>query len=682
MGHRLAMVTGWLGAARRFGVAGVRLAALSHLSLACAAEPAPLADFFRHPAVTVAVMSPAGRHIAALMSGGAEKRQRLVVIDPNNVAAAKVVASFVDADIASVHWVNDDRLVFTVSDRQAPLGDQPGQGLFSVDRQGALPMRRLIKTRQYFLTEPTAAGDRELSVTHWYHSSLRDGSNDVVVGKLLVDARYEITDVALLRLDTVSGRTRVLTEGAPPFTRAWALDRQGVPRVAASANGGKNRLYWKPTADASEWVFLREYDTFADRGDLPAMVGVGADNQMYGVAPADKGADTASLLRIEVQSGELKAQPMVTLAGFDFSGRLAFDSRGQLLGVHFTSDAPATHWYDAKLKAMQQQIDALLPSTNNRIDCGDCADPAVVLVASTSDRQPLVFRLFDARTGKLDTLARARPWIDPAVATSRDLKRFAARDGLGIPLHVTLPRGVTGPAPMVVLVHGGPWVRGGSWRWYAESQFLASRGYVVIEPEFRGSTGYGAKLFRAGWKQWGLAMQDDLADATRWAVAQGLADPKRVCIAGASYGGYAVLMGLIRDPDLFRCGVEWVGVSDIELMYSINWSDSSEMWKAHGMPALIGDREKDAAQLAATSPLKLASKLTRPLLMAYGSDDYRVPLEHGTRMRDAVKPFNPDVEFVVYPGEAHGWMLESTSVDFWGRVERFLARQIGPGAAP
>ena len=201
---------------------------------------------------------------------------------------------------------------------------------------------------------------------------------------------------------------------------------------------------------------------------------------------------------------------------------------------------------------------------------------------------------------------------------------------------------------------------------------------VVIEPEFRGSMGFGSRLFRAGWKQWGLGMQDDLADAAQWAVKQGFADEKRMCIAGASYGGYATLMGLIKHPELFRCGVAWVGVSDIDLLYSNDWSDVSDVWKTHGMPKLVGDRVKDAAQLAATSPLRRAAELRQPLLMAYGSDDRRVPLEHGTKMRDALRPHHRHVEFVVYPGEGHGFMLESSNIDFWTRVDTFLARQLAP----
>jgi dipeptidyl aminopeptidase/acylaminoacyl peptidase len=232
----------------------------------------------------------------------------------------------------------------------------------------------------------------------------------------------------------------------------------------------------------------------------------------------------------------------------------------------------------------------------------------------------------------------------------------------------------------VVLVHGGPFVRGVEWGFSHENQFLASRGYMVIEPEFRGSTGYGSKLFKAGWKQWGLAMQDDITDATRWAIAQGLADPNRIAIAGASYGGYATMMGLLREPGLYKAGINWVGVTDIELMYSIGWSDfmdADNPWVRFGMPRMIGDSAKDAEQLTATSPLKQAHRIKQPVLLAYGEEDYRVPLPHGTKMRDAlISAGNKSVEWVQYEGEGHGWMLEKNDVDFWSRVERFLARHL------
>jgi dipeptidyl aminopeptidase/acylaminoacyl peptidase len=300
-------------------------------------------------------------------------------------------------------------------------------------------------------------------------------------------------------------------------------------------------------------------------------------------------------------------------------------------------------------------------------------------VHAFSDADPGSFLLFNTDSGKFTLLGTALRGVEARQMAQRDLVRYKARDGLEIPAWLTLPKGGKGrKLPMVVLVHGGPYLRGGQWAWDADSQFLASRGYLVVEPEFRGSQGYGWKLFRAGWKQWGLKMQDDVADAARWAIAQGLADAQRVCLAGASYGGYATLMGLIRDPELYRCGVAWAAVTDIGLMYELSWSDMADVWKQYGMPALIGDRVKDAEQLAATSPLQQAARLKQPLLLAWGGDDRRVPIEHGTRLRDALSKTNPDVEWIVYPGEGHGFFKPENRYDFWGRVERFLARQLAP----
>lgn len=230
----------------------------------------------------------------------------------------------------------------------------------------------------------------------------------------------------------------------------------------------------------------------------------------------------------------------------------------------------------------------------------------------------------------------------------------------------------------MVLVHGGPFVRGGEWQWSPDGQFLASRGYVVIEPEYRGSTGFGMTHFMAGWKQWGLTMQDDVTDATHWAISQKLADPKRIAIAGASYGGYATMMGLVKEPNLYRAGINWVGVTDINLMYDVGWSDfDGSDWSRYGMPRLVGDQVKDAKQLEETSPLKQAARITKPVLMAYGGEDYRVPLPHGSKMRDALRAAGKvEVEWVVYPEEGHGWMLEANNVDFWTRVEKFLAKNL------
>jgi dipeptidyl aminopeptidase/acylaminoacyl peptidase len=199
----------------------------------------------------------------------------------------------------------------------------------------------------------------------------------------------------------------------------------------------------------------------------------------------------------------------------------------------------------------------------------------------------------------------------------------------------------------------------------------------VIEPEFRGSTGYGRKHFEAGWKQWGRAMQDDVADAVDWAVAKGLVDPKRVCIVGGSYGGYAALMGLVRDPQLYRCGVAWVAVTDPRLLFRWNFvSDFPDEVRQFGLPVLIGDPVADAAKLAEVAPVEQAARIAAPLLLVFGGNDRRVPIEHGTRMREALRAAGREPEYVVYAEEGHGWQRLENRLDFYRRVERFLAAQL------
>ena len=646
---------------------------LASLALRAAEPLPPLADFFRHPAVSSVVMSPNGLHAAAALAAGPQGRRRLVALNLDDWSKSKVLASFSDADIETIHWVNDERLVFTLSDTQSAYAAQRGEGLYAVDRDGQGPPRLLIQRHWTGVTAP--ASRRELDGSHHLFALLRDGSSDIVVAQQVFDNRWRLHSVTLLRVDTHSAGTRLLTPQAPERSTGWALDAQGQPRVAVARVDGKTRVHAKATADAP-WALLREFEGPAVAVAF-APLAVDRQDRLYAVTTDNNGADTTALVRLELRNASALPQPLLRLDGHDFAGRLVFDANGELMGVRHQAQERGTHWFNAQLQQLQAQVDRLLPDTNNLLDCGNCSAPSKVLVSASSDRQPQLHLLFDVASGTLKPLAAARPWIKAAAMAERTFTHFTARDGLRIPVHVTRPRGsTTGAAPMVVLVHGGPWSRAAGWVWEAQSQFLASRGYLVVEPEFRSSTGYGGRLFRAGWKQWGLAMQDDVADAARWAIAQGLADPNRVCLAGASYGGYATLMGLIRDPALFRCGVQWVGVSDIDLLFASNWHIDEALAADYGLPELVGDREKDAAQFVATSPLQRAAQLKQPLLMAYGGLDDTVTLTHGTKMRSALQAHNPNVEWIAYADEGHGWMLQANRFDFWSRVEKFLDRYL------
>lgn len=644
-------------------------ALLSAATAASAQAPAPppVEAFFQNPAFSAAKISPDGRHVALTVAPKGARTQ-LIVLDVDKLAA-KVVAAPVDSDVDRFEWISDERLVFSMDDRQTAQGDLIlGPGLFAANRDGS-DYRALVDRGQPYVRE--IGERRNLDWFTRFLATTRDkASDDIFVVQRRRNRVGEPEALSILRLNTRTGRTVPYLR--PGNSISWVLDANDVPRATLTYEGGRMAVHYLDPAD-DQWRQLIEFAPYTPEGFEP--VAFGPDGALF--VEAHNGRDKAALYRYDLAKRALDPEPVISLDGYDFNGRFVMD-KTRVLGLHYLSDARATVWFDPEFKALQAKVDALLPGTVNLIDAPLRRGSPQVLLRSFSDTDPGSFMLYHSQTGKLTVLGPAMRDIDPRQMGRRDLVKYRARDGLEIPAWLTLPRDGKGKKlPMVVLVHGGPWVRGGEWKWDADAQFLASRGYAVLEPEFRGSTGFGFRHFRAGFKQWGLAMQDDVADGARWAVAQGVADGNRICIAGASYGGYSAMMGLVNDPELFRCGINWAGVTDVELMYSVVWSDFSLSNRIYDMPVVIGDREKDAAQLKATSPLQQASRIKQPVLLAYGGADRRVPIIHGVEFRNAARKTNQDIEWVEYVEEGHGWFLVKNRVDFWTRVEKFLARNIG-----
>lgn len=624
--------------------------------------------FFQNATFSGAKLSPNAKFVAIRIATK-ESRAQLAVMDIETLKSV-IVATFSENDIGDFRWVNDDRLVFNLTDLQLAPGDRIGApGLFAVNRDGSKYKVLAEQTRSF-----VKSGNMGRALLPW-NTFLSDTisdqrSNDVHVVHPEAFDKGDVDYISLQRLNTLTGS--LLEIDTPLHSRAALMDKYGDPKIAVTGEKNIAALHHKD-AVTGKWVKLVEYDRFASNKLNPVFYG--DDNTL--IVSANNGKDKAALYRYDLEKNKIEANALASSADFDINPEI-ISANGKLLGVRYHIDAEVTQWFDPTMKSIQQIIDAKLPNTVNHLSMAQRAETPFFIVEAYSDTQPTLYLLFNAETKKLTKLGSTNNDIDAKQMALKDMVRYKARDGLEIPAYLTLPKdSAKKNLPMVILVHGGPWVRGGHWNWSADAQFLASRGYAVLEPEFRGSTGFGEKHFQAGWKQWGLAMQDDIADGTKWAIAQGIADPKRICIAGASYGGYATLMGLINDPELYRCGINWVGVTDINLLYDVTWSDFSGIFKHYGMPVMIGDQVKDAAQLKATSPLENASKIKQPLLLAYGSADQRVPLIHGEKFYAAVKKENPNVEWVVYDQEGHGWSLLKTRIDFWGRVEKFLNKNIG-----
>ena len=593
-------------------------AALPWLSQAVYADTKPSVEsFFADPNISDVVISPRGEHVAVLMKS-AKGGESIVVRDTADLKNGTIVTSTKDDKIYDINWVNEDRLTFTV---RAALRDiyEGNQDEMAVDRDGQ-NMTHLISGDFRHTRESTGTNVKSKILTwdYAFHSTLHDGSDDIVVEKYKwnqVDA-YSPESSHLFRLNT---RTRELKDipigKSPELARYWMLDAHGVPRIAFSEIEGQCMVHYLPPGGEA-WEQLSKSGCYSEEFNPIRFDG---DDHLV-VKKSYKGFD--ALYRYDLKTHKIDDAPFLSLDGFDFRGTIEVDTvTNTMIGIHFDSDAESTAWFDPKYKQLQAKIDALLPQTVNRISCGaDCFHSPAIMVTSSSDRQPAQFMIYNIEKNNLVSLGSTHPDIKPAQMGLRDFYRFKARDGMPIPIYVTTPPGKPAkPLPTVVLVHGGPWLRGSSWEWDSEAQFLASRGYLVLQPEFRGSMGYGDKLFRAGWRQWGQSMQDDLADAAQWAIREHNADPKRIGIMGASYGGYATLMGLIKEPQLFRAGVEWAGVTDSGLMYSLSESDMPVNSMKYDWKLMMGDPNKDAAMFKQYSPLENAAKLTQPLLIAHGA---------------------------------------------------------------
>ncbi|MED5620427.1 alpha/beta hydrolase family protein [Ideonella sp. BN130291] len=634
-----------------------------------ASAPLPAEAFVRPPAMRNVALSPDGRRLAMLVAtptgyvGAA-------VMDLDPIGKVRWVASFVDADVERLQWVNNDRLVFFAAQRSFVV-QHGGAGLFAVDHDGSR-QRRLISWIHHNEETGSNIQSRVLPYGWNLETTLDDGSADVIVNRRIVDGRDEVQGFTLARLNTLDGIRHNMSIGQPARTFGWLLDKTLTPRVATSHTKGRTQVWWRAEGASAEWSSLAEFDDFTP-SDAFSPWQIDADGQL--LVTAYGSGDTEALYRFDTAARRLLPEPLVQVKGFDLDPVAETDRQtNQLVGVHFMADRPYSYWFNAELGRAQRGLDAALPGRTNRIYCGRCESTRFLVVRSSSDRLPGEYYLLDRQTSAMQPLGKERPWIDEATQGRRSFHRVAARDGLQLPVYVTHPAGSKAdqPLPTVLLVHGGPWVRGSSTEWDAEAQFLASRGYRVLQPEFRGSTGYGAKLFRAGWKQWGQAMDEDLVDTVQWAVKQKLVDGSRVCIMGASYGGYAALMGVIKSPQLYRCAISFAGVTDLRLMRDVAWSDMSEEYKRYGMPVLVGDPDRDKDLYDRYSPLQRAGDIKVPVLVVHGGEDRRVPVVHTREFVSAAQRAGVSVQKLIYTEEGHGFYDLANRADYLRRVEAFL----------
>lgn len=667
----------WIGACLTSLLTGLDAAASSSSSTVQvqASSLVKLEDFFRRPEFSEAVLSPNGRYLATLSS--INQRLNLVVVDLDT-RQASVLTRYDNIDLGRLRWAGNDRILYSAVQINAPSGqDAPRSGgLFVIKRDGS-EGRQLARTVSQLVKNETGG--------FLAMQPLRPvpGAPDEMIVSAVV-ANDDSFD--LYRINLSTGRHRLLTAGRPADRiGSWILDSKGVPRVALAGGAGRSTqriVYYRRDAD-SAWQEIARFDETRAPAFVP--LAFDSDDEHLYVA-SNEGRANMAIYRYNPQQRamvEMVAQhPQYDLGASPQGGALnslLFDPQtNALAGLRIDADRPQVLWLDESMAKVQASVDATWPDRFNVLSGSRLSSR--VLISSYSDTLPGRLYLYDRQTQKLEEIGASRPWLEGQLAQVRPF-RLKTRDGLEIPSYVVLPRDHRPGQrlPTVVHIHGGPFARdvvqGGRYGpsfGVREAQVLASRGYAVVLPNFRITPELGSQIYYAGFGTYGQQMSDDHEDAAAWAIDQGFADPRRICISGASYGGYAALQALTRPSNPFACAIAGLPVTDLKFQreradYAFSPA-AVEYWRK-----VQGVADFDDPKVRQQSPLFQAERIKAPVFMYVGELDSRTPPAQAKRMADALAAAgNPVKDYFVGRGEGHGFGVQAVNVELYSRILKFL----------
>jgi dipeptidyl aminopeptidase/acylaminoacyl peptidase len=621
----------------------------------------PVKTFFQAPVIASLTFSPNGKYIACLVPF--EHRMNLAVIDLEK-GTKNLLTNFKDRQATQPSWASDDRILFRVDD-----DGKESFALYAVNRDGKDPV---------VLASGYSKADSNEEVNVRFRSVLGRIEGDPKNILVLANITYrDWSDVATMNLKT--GTMTKLIE-APGNVDYYLRDHAGQVRIAVIQKEQTRRVLYRETK-TQRWVTLGEHHMDAPGWEPLAFDG---DNQTLFIW-SDVGRKTKAIYRYDTaerkQLGLVFADDTYDAleangaAATSFSSNLIVDPvKKKIVGLSYSADRTRFHWIDDEMRKIQEKLEASLPDTVHR-PRQFAADGSKIIYLSTSDRDSGVYYLFDRQTQKVNELAVIKPGIDPDRMAAMKAVTFPARDGLTLHGYLTLPRGR--PAknlPLILHPHGGPFGIRDEWNYNDEVQFYANRGFAVLQVNYRGSGGYGRAYEAAGFKKWGREMQDDLSDGVKWCIAQGIADPARVVISGASYGGYATMAGLTLTPELYCAGINYVGVTDIELLIPREAPPDRMYWRNTRLGKLSDPADKK--RLYDTSPVHFADRINVPLLMAYGKNDPRVHIDHGFDMERALKKAGKSYEMIIEADEGHGFRKEESRIAFFEKVDVFLKKNV------
>lgn len=618
----------------------------SPLAVAQAPKPYEIADFVRQDKFKEVAVSQKGTYVAVAVPEG-DRTVLYILKTGESRPLTRIDVSARRSHVYGIYWVSDHRLIYSVAVRDQ-LDERPARTgeTWAIEADGS----KRIRMPGY--------GVRVLDTL--------DDDDDHIVASLYGNGDG-FTEMTLL--DVYGGAPKRLAEA--PIRYGWLMADGAQEARFAGGRDEKDfaRLYWRaPGKD--KWQVIND-ESVTGRVMYPA--GFSADNTVAYLRAEEKTGPDA-ILAFDVATGTSKE--IVRDAFADPSRLINAIGKRTPIGVLYAGATPRYVYFDPESedakahqrlqKAFPGQIVSTSDYTTTRRE---------VLVYTYADREPGGYYVMNLDTRKVSPMMFAADWLDPQrLAPMRDVV-FQARDGRRIPALLTVPVGSDGKhLPLVIHPHGGPFGVQDDWGYDPTVQVLASHGYAVLQVNYRGSSGYGREFQEAGYKRWGLEMQDDLTDATRWAIDQGIADRDRICIFGASYGGYAALMGVAKEPTLYRCAVGQVGVYDLG---RVRTQDSL----GNDAARRFFERTMNDGNLSEVSPNRFAERIKVPVFLSAGHEDYTAPVEHTQMMEAALKKAGVPVETLYFKTEGHGIYKREHRAEFYARLLAFLQRNIG-GRAP
>lgn len=598
----------------------------------------PMEDFFRNPEKTGFSLSPNGEHLAFLKPW--ETRLNVHVQKIGEEEATRITSA-TERDIAGYFWANNNRIAYV----QDTAGDE-NYRLYAVNIDGSD-----IKELTPFEKVRVQPIDR-----------LKDDDEHILISMNKRDVR--VFDAYRININT--GEMDMIAQN-PGNIVDWQTDHEGNLRIATTSDGVNTSVLYRDTEKD-------EFQTLITTNFKETLTPLffTFDNKNLYVA-SNIGRDKTAIYAYDIKNKET-TQLIFEHQEVDVASLLRSDKRKKITGVAYVIEKRHYHFFDEDREQLQKDLEERLPGYEVAV-ANMSKDETKVLVRTYSDRSLGAYYYLNRDTNEFMKLADVSPWLNKEELAEMKPITYTSRDGLTIHGYLTLPEGLKlKNLPVVVNPHGGPWGRD-SWGFNPEVQFLANRGYAVLQMNFRTSTGYGRKFWEAGFKQWGLAIQDDITDGVKWLIDQGIADPERVGIYGGSFGGYATLAGVAFTPDLYACGVDYVGISNLfTLIKTIPpyWEPMREMFYE-----MMGHPEKDKELYEKVSPLFHADKIMAPLFVAQGANDPRVNKAESDQIVEALKKRGIEVEYMVKENEGHGFRNEENRFDFYRAMEEFLAKHLG-----